>query len=184
MRKLPFQIKFQGKQANEGLGWGEKWQMCSYVLVTFRLSKVLTMIPRCFIYEVFILNIFFISFHVVQTKAIVMWLWRHHLSIAWNFSCILHAVILQSDDHRNTVFMSFLAKLLITYWLNQLLYICWSEARNADTLKFAHLNSFADWNDRISPPLVWITFVVVIKFLKSDALCRLLEAWWWWCWWK
>lgn len=165
--------------------------MCSYVLVTFRLSKVLTMIPRCFIYEVFILNIFFISFHVVQTKAIVMWLWRlslcsHRLSIAWNFSCILYAFIFQSDDHRNTVFMRFfffLTKLLITYWLNQLLYICWSKAGNADTLKFAHLNLLTGMIESLH---LWFeyTFLVVIKFLKSDDLYRLLEAWWWWCWWK
>lgn len=50
--------------------------------------------------------------------------------------------------------MIFLAKLLLPTDYNQLRYIFWSKAETVDTLKFAHLNSFADWNGQISPPLV------------------------------
>lgn len=37
---------------------------------------------------------------------------------------------------------------------NQLPYLFWSQTENADILKRAHLNSFADWNDQVSPPVV------------------------------
>lgn len=50
--------------------------------------------------------------------------------------------------------MNFLAKLVLPTDYNQLPYIFWSKAGTVDTLKFAHLNSFADWNGRISPPPV------------------------------
>lgn len=51
--------KISGKtEAKESWGWGEKANVL-YVLVIFRLSKVLNTIPRCFIYEVFILNLLF-----------------------------------------------------------------------------------------------------------------------------
>lgn len=57
--EAPVSDKISGKTSKWGFGVGRKRQMCSYVLVTFRLSKVLNAVPRCFIYEVFILNIFF-----------------------------------------------------------------------------------------------------------------------------
>lgn len=68
--EAPTSHTISGKpEANEGLGIGRKRQTCSmYLLVTFRLSKVLNTTPRCFIYEVFILNIFFISLDVVRPK--------------------------------------------------------------------------------------------------------------------
>lgn len=50
--------------------------------------------------------------------------------------------------------MNFLAKLLLPTDENQLSNIFWSKAGTVDTLKFAHLDSFADWNGQISPPLV------------------------------
>lgn len=133
--------------------------MCSYVLVTFRLSKVLNIVPRCFIYEVFILNIFFLlALMLSRPKQLLCDFGGSpsvhiRLSNAWDFSCTLHVVILQSDDHRNTIFMSFLAKSLITYWLKSVtLHFL------VQSWKFAHLNSFADWNGQISPPLVWVHF--------------------------
>lgn len=53
--------KISGKtEAKESWGWGEKANVL-YVLVIFRLSKVLNIIPRCFIYEVFILNFFLLA---------------------------------------------------------------------------------------------------------------------------
>lgn len=70
--EAPISYKIQGKQKQMRV-WGvEKKANVLYVLVTFRQSKVLNTVPRCFIYEVFILTFFFISFDVVQTKAIIM----------------------------------------------------------------------------------------------------------------
>ena len=68
--EVPTSFKISGKtEANEGLRVGRKKANVLYVLlVTFRLSKVLNTTPRCFIYEVFILNIFFISLDVVRPK--------------------------------------------------------------------------------------------------------------------
>ena len=69
--EVPTSLKISGKtEANEGLRVGRKKANVLYVLlVTFRLSKVLNTTPRCFIYEVFILNIFFfISLDVVRPK--------------------------------------------------------------------------------------------------------------------
>lgn len=68
--EVPTSFKISGKtEANEGLRVGSKKANVLYVLlVIFRLSKVLNTTPRCFIYEVFILNIFFISLDVVRPK--------------------------------------------------------------------------------------------------------------------
>lgn len=65
---MSYKISGKTEEGKEGLGWGEKANVL-HVLVTFRLSQVLTTIPRCFIYEVFILNCFFISLDVVQTQS-------------------------------------------------------------------------------------------------------------------
>lgn len=61
--EVPTSFKISGKtEANEGLRVGSKKANVLYVLlVTFRLSKVLNTTPRCFIYEVFILNIFLLA---------------------------------------------------------------------------------------------------------------------------
>lgn len=64
---MSYKISGQTEEGEEGLGWGEK-ENVFHVLVTFRLSQVLTTVPRCFIYEVFILNHFFINLDVVRPK--------------------------------------------------------------------------------------------------------------------
>lgn len=62
----PISYKISGK-TNENLGWG-KIANVLYVLVTFRLSKVLNTMPRYFIYEVFILRFFKLALVLSRPK--------------------------------------------------------------------------------------------------------------------
>lgn len=60
----PISYKISGKTQMRIWG-GEKIANVLYVLVTFRLSKVLNTMPRYFIYKVFILHFFKINLGVV-----------------------------------------------------------------------------------------------------------------------
>lgn len=125
--EVPTSFKISGKtEANEGLRVGSKKANVLYVLlVIFRLSKVLNTTPRCFIYEVFILNIFFISLDVVRPKQSSRDFGGPspaplpciHVQQCIRFFISLHPSVWWSQKHGlYAFFFFFLAKLQLIYW--------------------------------------------------------------------